>query len=290
MASVHHSRAIRTFASTRRNRRSDPSHSWRAPLLEPSRWFRVRNPSLQNADERIRMILRDVASDSAADSGVDNARTSRDIQRFRLEQYRDAHKLTISQPPKPCHEPAGTRCGPPAEKFAISDSGRSFAESFLPIVSIQPRPERLPRPTRSLIRSQPASWTSWESQSRIKSRRNRRGFHDQGWLPQVGMGRSRARRSGPPRPITDPRGGAGPRHHPRTARGESPGRCEAGADRLALHGPARRESQRHRPTRPRAHRRPLRRMASRGTGSARATPCSTRGSIFARTSRSSTRE
>ena len=38
------------------------------------------------------------------------------------------------------------------------------------------------------------------------------------------------------------------------------------------------------------HRRPLRRSASRGTGSVRATPCSTRGSIFARTSRSSTRE
>ena len=34
---------------------------------------------------------------------------------------------------------------------------------------------------------------------------------------------------------------AGPRHHPRTARGESPGRHEAGADRLALHGPARRQ-------------------------------------------------
>ena len=64
--------------------------------------------------------------------------------------------------------------------------------------------------------------------------------------------------------LTDPRRGAGPRHHPRTARGGSPGRCEAGADRLALLGPARRESQRHRPTRPRAHRRPLRRIGLTG--------------------------
>ena len=65
-------------------------------------------------------------------------------------------------------------------------------------------------------------------------------------------------------PLTDSRGGAGPRHHPRTARGGSPGRCEAGADRLALLGPARRESQRRRPTRPRAHRRPLRRIGLTG--------------------------
>ena len=56
----------------------------------------------------------------------------------------------------------------PAASFAVSNSSRSFAESFLPIVSIRPRGKRVPRPTRLLIGGQSASRTSWEGQSRIE--------------------------------------------------------------------------------------------------------------------------
>ena len=55
--------------------------------------------------------------------------------------------------------------------------------------------------------------------------RDRRGSHDQDWLPQVGMGRSRDWRAGTPHAFAESRGRAGPRHHPRVAWGESPGRA-----------------------------------------------------------------
>ena len=118
-----------------------------------------------------------------------------------------------------------------AEKGTDSAHGCSFTAAFLPIFRYNRAVEqRTPRPRKLLIRSQPRLWTLDGGPSSDRSTAgNRRGFHEQG-SAATGRGWVALRPACVGLLIlsVDPRGGAGPRHHPRTARGESPGRSEAG--------------------------------------------------------------
>ena len=114
--------------------------------------------------------------------------------------------------------------------------GRSFATPILPIILTKSCSftERGYRRDGSLVASQRRGPLGRAGRRSITGG-DRWRSHEQGWPAQAEMGRTHARATRCPQPITNPSGGADPGYQPtRSAWGGPSVRREAGAERLAI--------------------------------------------------------